>query len=195
MGTNITRTRVHTHTHTSSSEDGCGWYFWAFGRFYASCNDWEKVGGKYEWKDAKRTKLEWYIENVKPECWSQYKARMPIGRIQHYLITNMSSNARRALTLPCTRSHKLGIKVAAWYQNVANLKACKVCNEGMVTDECHLLFTCSTYSAIRSRYVDILRGSDNLSAILKSPPRRLSSYVYDLFKHRDFVLRCMNTPS
>ena len=107
----------------------------------------------------------------------------------------MSSNAHRALILLRTRSHKLGIEVASWYQNVTNLKACKVCNEGMVEDECHLLFTCSTYSAIRSRYVDILRGSDNLSAILKTPPRRLSSYVYALFTHRDFVLQCMNTPS
>ena len=37
---------------------------------------------------------------------------MPIDRIQPYLITNMSSNARRALTLLHTRSHKLGIEVA-----------------------------------------------------------------------------------
>ena len=34
----------------------------------------------------------------------------------------------------------------------------KVRNEGMVEDECHLLFTCLTYSSIRSRYADILRG-------------------------------------
>ena len=61
------------------------------------------------WEDAKRTKLEYYIANVNPECWSQYKARMPIDRIQPYLITNMSSNARRALTLLYTVSHKLGI--------------------------------------------------------------------------------------
>ena len=105
----------------------------------------------------------------------------------------MSSNARRTLTLLRTRSHKLGIDVASWYQNVTNLKACKVCNEGMVEDECHLLFTCSAYSAICSKYVDILRGIDNLSAILKTPPRRLSSYEYALFTHRDFVLQCMNT--
>ena len=59
----------------------------------------------------------------------------------------------------------------------------------------HLLFTCSTYSAIRSRYADILRGSDNLRSILKTPPRRLSSYVYALLTHRDFVLQRMNTPS
>ena len=90
-----------------------------------------------------------------------------------------------------TRCHKLGIEVVSWYQNITNLKACKVCNEGMVEDECHLLFTCSAYSA-RSRYVDILRGSVNLSAILKTPPRRLSSYVYALFTHKDFVLQCMN---
>ena len=76
-----------------------------------------------------------------------------------------------------------------------NLKACKVCNEGMVEDECHLLFTCSAYSAIRARYDDILRGSDKLSAILETPPRRLKSYVYASFTHRDFVLQYMNTPS
>ena len=96
---------------------------------------------------------------------------------QPYLITNTSSNALRALTLLRTWSRKLSIEVASWYQNVMNLKACRVCNEGMVEDECHLLFTYSTYSAIHSRYVDILRGSVNLSAILKTPPRRLSSCV------------------
>ena len=101
----------------------------------------------------------------------------------------MSSNAHRALTLLHTQPHKLGIKVASRYQNVMNLKACKVCNEAMIEDECHLFFTCLTYSAIRSRYQDILRGSDNVSAILKTPPRRLSSYVYALFIHRDFVLQ------
>ena len=141
------------------------------------------------------TKLEYSIANVNPEYWSQYKARMTIHRIQPYLITNMSSNTHKALTLLCTQSRKLGIEVASWYENVTNLKTCKVCNQGMVEDECHLLFTRLTYSAIRSRYANILRGSDNLSAILKTPPRRLSSYVYALFTHRDFVLQCTNPPS
>ena len=44
-------------------------------------------------EDAKRTKLQHYIANVNPRSWSPYKARMPIDRIQPYLITNMSSNA------------------------------------------------------------------------------------------------------
>ena len=44
------------------------------------------------------------------------------------------------LRLLRTRSHKLGIEIASWYQNVTNLKTFKVCNEGMVEDECHLLF-------------------------------------------------------
>ena len=74
-----------------------------------------------------------------------------------------------------TQAHMLSIEVASWYQNVTNLKACKVYNEGMIVNECHLLFTRSTYSAIRSRYVDILKGSVNLSAILKTTPRRFSS--------------------
>ena len=43
------------------------------------------------------------MANVNPECWSQYKSRMPIDRIQPYLSTNMSSNARRALTLSQVR--------------------------------------------------------------------------------------------
>ena len=60
---------------------------------------------------------------------------MPIDRIQPYLIINMSINDRRALTLVHTRSHKLAIKVASWYQDITNFKACKVCNEGMVEDE------------------------------------------------------------
>ena len=106
---------------------------------------------KMKWEDAKRTTLEYYIANVNLECWSQYKARMSIDRIQPYLITNMSSNVRRALTLLHTRSHKLGIEVASWYQNVMNLKTFKICYEGMVQDEYHLFFTCSTYSEIRSR--------------------------------------------
>ena len=76
---------------------------------------------------------------------------MSIDRIQPYLIINMSTNARRALTLLRTRSQKLGIEVASWYQNATNLKAYILCNEGTVEDECHLLFTCSAYSAIRSR--------------------------------------------
>ena len=32
--------------------------------------------------------LKYYMANVNPECWCQYKARMPIDRIQPYLITN-----------------------------------------------------------------------------------------------------------
>ena len=35
---------------------------------------------RMKWEDAKRTKLEYYIANVNPECWSQYNARMPIDR-------------------------------------------------------------------------------------------------------------------
>ena len=46
-----------------------------------------------KWEDAKRTKLEYYIANVNPEYWSEYKARTHIDHIQPYLITNMSSNA------------------------------------------------------------------------------------------------------
>ena len=68
------------------------------------------VSLRKKWEDAKRTKLEYYIANVNPEFLSQYKARMPIDHIQHDLITNMSSNAHRALTLLHNRPHN-GIKM------------------------------------------------------------------------------------
>ena len=40
------------------------------------------------------------------------------------------------------------------------------------------------------KHDEILRGSDNLSdLLLKPPPKRLSTYVYVLFMHRDIVLK------
>ena len=59
---------------------------------------------RMKWEDAKRTfKLEYYIA-TKQEC---------ILIVSNLLITNMSSNARRALTLLRTRSHKLSIEIAS----------------------------------------------------------------------------------
>ena len=40
-------------------------------------------------EDDKRTKLEYYIADVNPECCYQYKAIMSIDSIQPNLITNM----------------------------------------------------------------------------------------------------------
>ena len=51
------------------------------------------------------------------------------------------------------------------------MKACKVCVEGLVEDEYHLLFTCVAFSAIRKSYDDILRGDDDLSITLKRAPK------------------------
>ena len=49
-------------------------------------------------------------------------------------------------------SQKLGIELALWHQNALNKKTCKVWEEGLVDDEYHLLFTCSTCSVIRESY-------------------------------------------
>ena len=89
----------------------------------------------------------------------------------------MSINSHRALTLLHSRSHNLGIEVALWNQNQLNTKACKVCKEGLVEDEYHLLITCSACSTIRESYDDILRGGHDLSGTLKRTPRMLSSCV------------------
>ena len=69
----------------------------------------------------------------------------------------MSIDSRRTLTSLHTRSHTLGIEVALWTQNQPNIKTCKACQEELVEDEYHLLFTCFAYGAIRESYDDILR--------------------------------------
>ena len=93
----------------------------------------------------------------------------------------MSINSRRAITLLHTRSYNLDIEVALWNQNQPHIETWKVCKEGQVEDEYHLLFKCFGYSAIRGIYDDILRGVDNLNITLKETGKRLSSYLYALF--------------
>ena len=83
-----------------------------------------------KWKDAKRTKLEYYIANINPEWWVIYKTKRHVDHNQPYLITNTSINSRRALTLLHTRSHNLGIEVALWNQNQPNIKTCKDARKG-----------------------------------------------------------------
>ena len=49
--------------------------------------------------------------------------------------------------------------------------------------------------AIRESYDGVLREGDNLNVMLiKTPPRRLSSYVYVVFMDIDFVLQIINIP-
>ena len=46
-----------------------------------------------------------------------------------------------------THSHKLGVEVPSWHHH-RSMKICKVCNEELVADECHLLIKCSTYKVM-----------------------------------------------
>ena len=61
-----------------------------------------------------------------------------------------------------------------------------VYNKNMVEDEHHLLLACPTHKIIHKKYDELLHGHDNLSGILKSPPRRVSTYVCALFSNREF---------
>ena len=67
------------------------------------------------------------------------------------------------------------------------MMTCKACNEDLVEDEYHFLYTCLAYIVIHETLGAILRGSYNLVAILKAPPRRLSSYVYAPFTQTLFA--------
>ena len=137
-----------------------------------------------KWKDVIRTNLEYYIANVNHECWVLYKARRFVYHIQPYLITNTSSICHRALTLLHThRKNQIltlhhGIKTNQIAENAY-----------------YLFFTCSIYSAIQETYDDILRGDDDSSDMLKRTLGRLSSYVYALLTHLEFLIQSMNKAS
>ena len=59
----------------------------------------------------------------------------------------------------------------------------------MVDDECHLLISCSMYKVIHEKYDDLLDEHDNVNVILKCPPRRVSTYVWELFSRREILLQ------
>ena len=80
----------------------------------------------------------------------------------------MNINCHGALTLLHTQLHKLGIDVVAWHQNTPSMMACKVCNEDLVGDKYHMVYTFSTYSTIRQTFDDILRGCDKLGCHIES---------------------------
>ena len=60
----------------------------------------------------------------------------------------------------------------------------QVCNENVEKDEYHLLFACSEYKVSSKKYYGLLDGHDNLSEILKYPPKRVSKNVHALISHR-----------
>ena len=100
----------------------------AFKWYYEICSYWENINEPNTEKLERCQKNTIRILHCKhhPKCWVLYKERRPIDCIQPYLITNISINSHRALTLIHTRSHKLGIEVALWNQNQLHMKACKV---------------------------------------------------------------------
>ena len=68
----------------------------------------------------------------------------------------MSINSCRPLTQATNRS-------CVMPSNVSNIKACKVCEEGVVEDEYHMFFICLVHCVIHENYDAILRGGDDLS--------------------------------
>ena len=67
------------------------------------------------------------------------------------------------------------------------MKIWKVCNENLGENEYHLLVTCSTYKVIHEKYDDLLNRVDNVSVILKCPPRRVNTYVRALLSCSEFL--------
>ena len=45
---------------------------------YVGIEEWLMKSLWKKWEDAMRTKLEYYIANIDPECWVQFKAKIPI---------------------------------------------------------------------------------------------------------------------
>ena len=61
-------------------------------------------------------------------------------------------------------------------------------------NEYHWLIAFSMYKVIHEKYDDLLDGHDNVNAILKFSPIRVSTYVRALFSHREILPYSNNKP-
>ena len=75
------------------------------------------------------------------------------------------------------------------------MKICHVCNKVLVEeDRSHLLLIFTIYNVIFAIY-KVQVGMIELGAILKTLPRRWSSFEHALFSHREFlttITRCIH---
>ena len=84
-------------------------------------------------QDAKMSNLEYCTTNINRQCWPPF-TRPKCHESNHIFQPPMSLGSHRALTLPQTWSHKLGVEVASWH-HCPTTKIYNVCNENLVEDE------------------------------------------------------------
>ena len=85
---------------------------------YEVCDHWGYIvqALRIKWEDTIMSKLEYYIENIKPWLWPQYKVKMP-ERIQSHLTTPKSLGSKLAFTDLLTPLHKLSVEVTSGQRN------------------------------------------------------------------------------
>ena len=72
-------------------------------------------------------------------------------RVLYYGDFNLQIHTHTYKDNPQSTPHsisKVSYRSCIMVSNVTTLRACKVCNEGIVEDNSQLIFTCSTYTAI-----------------------------------------------
>ena len=140
-----------------------------------------------KWKMAeKKSKLDYYCSQVNPGGEEKY---VKGGAAQGYITAAISIHTRGNIARMRLRSHSLEIEMGAWAQIDRCNRLCKVCNEGKIEDEWHVIIECSQYRRIRSTFEAYLQEKTSLAAIFEdTPPRILGSLIAKILRHRDELL-------
>jgi hypothetical protein len=95
-------------------------------------------------------------------------------------------------------AHGLGVVRGAWENTDRRDRICRCCRTGVVEDEFHMIFECSLYNDVRSRFRDLFSEwtihSDEMSItiIINDPDNMIRSFFrqQNIYKVAKFIVAC-----
>ena len=97
----------------------------------------------------KRTKLEYYQEQINPSCWSTYMDMD--ASAQTYTSISIPLLYHRNVARFRTRSHTFTLEKGDWLNLPQHAKVCRFCDSQIVKTEAHVALQCPRYAHISKR--------------------------------------------
>ena len=114
-------------------------------------------------------------------------------KVELYLLLDIPREVKKALAKFRVGNHDLEIEKGRFVKTARENRVCKLCGNGKIEDEYHVLFECSVYNDIRRAYIDVPNRNMYffcllLSSINNSRVHRLARFVYFMFKIRSELM-------
>lgn len=141
-----------------------------------------------KWQSAeKRAKYEYYCTHINPIYWDTYSQEEE--NAQKYITMPIPANARRSIALIRTRSHTLEVEKGAWGNVSREQRFCKLCDQGQVETEAHVLLTCPRYAHIRRDFNNITEEHNTLASLLSHTHLAiLGNFITKTLKYREYCI-------